>query len=86
MARPPGSTDHGIAGDQRGEGVFIQRFGAGWSFGQHEVAEFGGRVPDPHGNALVQGEAEVAQYAARIDDSTRPVGGGFVPDRRQSQH
>src|SRR5260370_34973177 len=52
---------------------------------QHEVADLRGRIPDADLYVLTDFQPELAQYTARIDHGARPVGGGFVPDRREAE-
>ena len=90
MAPPapwPWYADHGVARDQRGQFLLAQAVGAGRPLGQHEVADLGGAVPDPHLDVVGHDDsAELAQHAARIDHGARAVGRRLVPDRRQAQH
>src|SRR5215467_15646496 len=54
-------------------------------FRQHEIAELCRRIPDVNLDIVCERHSEFPQYPARIDDRTRAIGRGFVPDGRQTQ-
>jgi len=78
-------ADHAVAGHEVGQSFFAPPFGSCRTHREHEVANFGRGIPYPYVGAGIEFEAEFTQHAARVPDGSRPVGRGFVPDRRQSK-
>ena len=64
----------------------VEPLAAGGAHRHHQVAQLGGRVPDPDAGRVGQGHAELGQHPARVDDGARAVGRRLVPDRRQAEH
>jgi hypothetical protein len=61
------------------EFIFAHCFGAGWSFGQNQVANLGCRVPNSDLDVLRQFQAELGHDGARLDHRTSAIRGGLIP-------
>src|SRR6476659_5551349 len=79
-------ADHAVAGDQIHQTFFAPAFGAGGSHREHEISNFGGRIPDANLRAFGQFKAEIPEDATRIFHGLGPIGCGLVPDRRQPEY
>src|SRR6266446_668712 len=77
--------DHRVACHQSRKRCFAQTLGSRGPLGNHQIAHFGGRVPDSDLRARRQGHAKLREYPARVSDHAGTIRCALVPDRWQSQ-
>src|SRR5580693_867496 len=78
-------ANHAVAGDQTGEFVLAESFGAGGPLRKNEIAKLRVAIPDAHLNFLRKLDAKLLQDAPRVDNRARPVRRRLVPVRGQSK-
>src|SRR5207253_9972646 len=78
-------TDECVAGDEGGELVLGEVVGAGWAFGDHQVAAVGVGVPDVDLDVRAQGQAELGEHGAGFADHAGAVGERLVPARGRAE-
>ena len=77
--------DHRVAGDQRGELIFSQRFGAWRTLGENEVTHICRAIPHANFHLVWKLKPEFAKDTSRIDDGARSIRCGLVPGRWQAE-